>query len=71
MKSTPTNYEMYMANAKISRWGPKATYIPLSRVGGNTNFSFGVWGNADFSIFRHQHVHIPNVKLWRWGSKPT
>ena len=22
-----------MANAKILRWGPKATYIPLTRVG--------------------------------------
>ena len=32
----------------------------LSRVG----------GNANFCVFRYQHVGIPNTKLWRWGSKP-
>ena len=40
-------------------------------VGGNTNFMFRFGGNANFSIFRYQHVGIPNSKLWRWGSKPT
>ena len=37
---------------------------------GNTNFRFGIGGNANFSVFRYQHVGIPNAKLWRWGSKP-
>ena len=27
-----------------------------------------VGGNANFSVFRYQHVGIPNAKLWRWGS---
>ena len=39
-------------------------------VGGNTNFSVGVGVNASFSIFRYQHVVIPNAKLWCWGSEP-
>ena len=25
--------EMYMVNAKVLRWGPIATYIPLAHVG--------------------------------------
>ena len=33
-------------------------------------FRFGVGGKANFSVFRYQHVGIPNAKLWRWGSKP-
>ena len=42
-------------------------------VGGgyNTNFSVRIGGNANFSVFRFQHVGIPNAKLWHWGSKPT
>ena len=40
-------------------------------VGINANFSFRVGGNASFSVFRYQHVGIPNAKLWRWGSKQT
>ena len=40
-------------------------------VGGNTNFMFCIGGNSNFSIFRYQHVGIPNAKLWPWGSKPT
>ena len=39
-------------------------------VGGNTNLIFRVGGNANFSVFRYQHVGIPNAKLWRWGTKP-
>ena len=31
----------------------------------------GVGGNANFRVFRYQHVGIGNAKLWRWGSKPT
>ena len=59
-----------MPNARI----PNATYIPLTRIGGsrlgcNANFRFGVGGNANFSVFRYQHVGIPSTKLWRWGSK--
>ena len=34
-----------MANAKILRWGPNATYNPLARVGDLC------WGNANFSCF--------------------
>ena len=30
-----------------------------------------VGGNANLSVFRYQHVGIPNAKLWRWGSKQT
>ena len=59
---------MYIANAKILRWGPNATYIPLALgvgVGGNTNFSICFGGNANFSVFRYQHVGIGNAKLWR------
>ena len=67
--------KMYMANAQILHWGPNATYIPLTRVGGcsggNTNFRFGVGSNANFSVFRDQHVCISNVNLWHWGSEPT
>ena len=53
-----------------TRWGPYATYIPLTRVGGNANFGFGFGGNTNFSDIRYQHVGIPNTKLWRWGSMP-
>ena len=28
-------------------------------------------GNANFSVFRYQHVGMGKAKLWRWGSKPT
>ena len=40
-------------------------------VGGNANFMFRVGDSANISVFRYQHVTIPNSKLWRWGSKPT
>ena len=57
-----------MANAKILRLGPNATYIPLARIGvlcwGNANFMLRVGGNANFSVSRYQHVGIPNAKLW-------
>ena len=33
---------MYMANAKILRWGPNAAYIPLTRIGGLR------WGKGKF-----------------------
>ena len=55
-----------MANAKILRWGPNATYIPPTRVGD----SRGVTQILGFSVFRY-HVCIPNTKLWPWGSEPT
>ena len=58
-------HEIYMPNASPSHWGPNATYIPPARVGGwhwgNTNFNVCVQGNANFSIFRYQHVGIPNA----------
>ena len=33
-------------------------------VGCNANSSVRIWGNAHFSIFKYQHVGIPNAKLW-------
>ena len=39
--------------------------------GDNANFSIRVWGNANFSVFRYQHVGTPNAKMWCCGSKPT
>ena len=60
--------KMYMANARNLRLAPNATYIPLTGIGGNAHFRFGVGG---FRIFRYQHVGIPKAKLWRWGCKPT
>ena len=68
-------HEIYMANAGPSRWGPNATYISLAGigffcVGGNANLMFCVGGNARFSVFRYQHVGIPNTKFSRWGCYP-
>ena len=40
-------------------------------VGGNANFRFDIRGNANFHVFRYQHVGIPNAKLWHWGSRQT
>ena len=44
-----------MANVKVLRWELNSTFIPLALVGvlvgGNGNFMFGVWGNANFSVF--------------------
>ena len=63
---------MYMANAKILRLVPNATYIPLTCVGvsrwGNANFRFGV---GCFHVSRYQHVGIPNAKFSHWGCYPT
>ena len=36
-------------------------------IGGNTNFRFGIGGNANFSIFTYQHVCIPNTKIVALG----
>ena len=46
-----------MANVRLSRLGPNATYIP------RPGFGFRVGGNANFSVFRYQHVGIPKAKL--------
>ena len=32
-------------------------------VGGNANFMFRIGDNANFSVFRYQHVGIPNAKF--------
>ena len=40
-------------------------------MGGNATFRIGVGCNANFHVFRYQHVCIPNKKLWLWGSKPA
>ena len=41
-----------------------------SRGGVALGVSVRVGGNANFSIFRYQHVGTPNAKLWCWESKP-
>ena len=64
-------HEIYMANTKILCCGPNATYIPLARIGGNTNVTVCVGGNAKSSVFRYQHVGIANAKFWPEGTKPT
>ena len=56
--------EMYMAKAIILRLKPNATYILLTCV------EVLHWGNANFSVFRYQHVGIPNVKF-RVGVLPN
>ena len=43
--------EMYIANVKILRWGPNATYIPVTRVG---CFALG-----DAKNLRHPTQKIP------------
>ena len=40
-------------------------------IASKANFMFSVGGNANFSVFRYQHVGIPKAKLWLWGPKPT
>ena len=68
-----TKNQMYIANMKSLRLVPNATYIPLTWGWhrGNANFRFGVGGEANFRVFRYQHVGIGNARLWRWVSKPT
>ena len=39
-------------------------------VGGNANLSILIGGNANFCVFKYQHVGTPNAKLGDWGSKP-
>ena len=60
-------HEKYMANTKILRWGPNATYIPLIRVGGlrwgKRKFYVSRLGKANFSVFRYQHVGIANANF--------
>ena len=64
-----------MANARILRWQPNATYISLGRGGilrwGNTNFMFPVGGTANFSGFRYQHVGMPKQIFAFRVSPPT
>ena len=50
-----------MANAKILRLVPNATYIPLTRVG---DFALG-------DVKKKRHPTLGNAKVWRWRSKPT
>ena len=58
---------MYMANARNLRLGPNATYIPLTwvgfPVGANINVKICFGDNANFSVFRYQHVGISNAKF--------
>ena len=41
------------------------------RVRGNGNFRVGVGGNANFSVFKYQHVGLGNTKSSCWGSNLT
>ena len=50
---------------------PPIFHLLALGVGVGSNFSVRVEGNANFSVFRYQHVGIPNAKLWRCVSKPT
>ena len=50
-----------MPNTRTLRLGPNATYIPLTCVGVSR------WGNANFSVFRYQHVGIGNANCGVWG----
>ena len=47
----------------------KSTWPMREFCVGDPTFSVRVGGNANFSVFRYQHVGIPNAKLWCWGSK--
>ena len=57
-------HEIYMAKARILHGDPTPPIFHLLALG------VGVRDNTNFSIFRYQHVGIPNMKLWRLGSKP-
>ena len=63
-----------MANAKMLHWGPNTTKISLNCVGvsswGNANFRVCVQGNANFSVFRYQHVGIGYAKSSGGGFNP-
>ena len=39
-------------------------------IGGNANLMFCIVGNTSFSVFRYQHVSIPNAKFSCWGCYP-
>ena len=39
-------------------------------VEGNASFGVRIGGKANFSVFRCQHVGIPNTKLLHWGYCP-
>ena len=67
MKLTPKN-EMYMANGKKNCAGdPTRPIFHLFAlgvgVGEKANFSIRIGGNANFGVFRYQHVGIPNAVL--------
>ena len=56
-----------MANAKICVGDPTQPifhWLALEFcIGGNANCTFRIGGNANFSVFRYQHVGIPNAKF--------
>ena len=54
-----------MNNMKSTRWGFALGVTQILCL------ALGVTRNANFSVFRYQHVGIPKVKLWLWGCKPT
>ena len=75
MKSTQKKHEMYMANAKVLRLVPNATYIQLTCVGVSClvtqilGLASGVFAFLDTNML--VSFALGDAKVWRWGSKPT
>ena len=60
---------MFMPNASPNVRRPNTTYIPPAlwvRIG-VTNFRFGIGGDANFRVFRYQHVG----KILALGNTPN
>ena len=67
---------MYMANAKVLRWGPNETYIPLTGVGvsrrGNSRFCVG--GDANLRVCVGSKIATcwyPQRKILASGALPN
>ena len=73
MKSTQKNV-IYMANAKILRWGPNTTYIPLARVGvcvwSKANFMFRL-GVRQILAFLDTNMLVLPTQIFALGEPPT
>ena len=62
MKSTHTKKNVHGQRENFAFGTQCNIYIPLSRVGGNTNFRICVGGKANFSVFRDW-----SLIMGRWG----
>ena len=65
-KKVHKQHEMYMINAKEIAFGTQRHLFST-----DLRWGFVSGGNANFRVFRYQHVGIPNAKLWHLGSRPT